>query len=396
MSLLNVLDNIQVDDELIAQDDQTTPDNPPNGNNTTNIQGITPPPALPNQEMTGYKTTIQQPKTSTTTAKTKQAENTLSLDDWRKMTGQEAVESFYERMKANPPSAPVNPEDQERRLRSQGLLRLIGDGLFTLGEAVGLGMGSSVRKRNMPEGDEFKRADELRAKYGDDMRKWEDSMRAYYDKIYQYNQAQAKDYDKYREGLSTKVSTTTQSGGDSQTYEYENPEIAKRKFDNEKALVNLRGAWNNKSKYGKVDETKWNTHPVGMSGKTFEWYVPSESMHKVTANAISSRMKGYNLPSSAQERILSSIKEGQVDNPSTWSEADNKRYNTQVIDELLQRGEDLIEQKEKALRGGAAFMGNNKVPNEVDLGRKAIDDELTFISNILEAIQGTGFKVKYE
>jgi hypothetical protein len=385
MSLLDVLDSIQIDEEA-----QTIPDNPPDGTDVE-PQTVVPPPAFPNQEMTGYKVQVQQPETSTTTVETRQSENTLSRQDWENMTGQERYDAFLKRIGQNPPAAPVNPEEQERRLRSQGLLRAVGDGLFTLGEAVGLGMGSYVRKRNMPEGDEFKRAYALRTKYGDDVLRWEDSMRSYYDKVYQYNQLQAKDYDRYREGQTSKVSTATRSGGDTWSYEYENPEIAKRKFDNEKKLINLRGYWNNKSK---PDETQWNIHPVGMSGKTYQWSIPSNSMQKITANALSSRMKEYNLPEDARARIKTSIKDGNLENPSTWSDADNIRYNTQMIDELLQRGEDLIIMKDNELKSPVS----QKIDPlyDKDSRIKAINDEIKFISDILESIEGTGFKIKYD
>ena len=365
MGLLNVLDEI---DETQIEDTQE--ENSP----VTTI----PPPAIGNNELTGYKQTVNEPSTSETITTTDYS-GVKSRPEWEAMTGSEPWEAYAQRLGIREPEVPVNTEDRERRLRTVGLMKDLGNGLFTLGEAIGLGQGASVRRREMQQAPELAQAEALRNEHPERYAKYQEAMQRYYKNVQDYNKAMSDRYNEYLKSAGTKTSTTTKTGGDSTTYNWENPDIAKRKFNRDAALRRI----SNQGAGAKETKSTGRTHPLG-DGRTFTYdYSGAKDNMRTASNNARIGIGRVNLSTEALERIKSSVKGGDYSKFDSWTESDDVGFVAKTVEEFLLRNEHINSEIERSKR-----LGDNVIQRGTEMSLRKERQE---INNALNNIYNSGF-----
>lgn len=331
-------------------------------------------------EHSGYTTKTQEPYTSTTVTETDYS-SAKSRPEWAKMTGQENWDEYSRRLGISPPEKPVNDENRERRLRTQGLLKDFGNGLFTFGEAIGLGQGASVRQRNIQQAPELAKAEALREQYPEQVAKWKAAMQNYYKQAQDYEKALNDKYGDYLKSSGVRISTKTDSGGGSRIDEYKNPEIEARKHKQELEKIRTRESFHKKNN----EDKNSLTHPLG-DGRIFKYdYSKAKDSLRTAANNARIGIGNINLPEELKSRIEASVKGGDYTNVDEWKDSDNISFVTKTIEELI------------------LYM--EKLDNEIDFAKKLstidnlqservlrLTDERDKVVNALNNINNSGFE----
>jgi hypothetical protein len=326
MSIQDVIDSIDIE-EYNQQ-----------GENQLEIPKETPPP--PEKDMVSVSTTKKVPTISTTTVSTEMGENAMTREDWEKMTGKERLDAFYDRLKVQPPAQPIDTADREKRLRTQGMLKAIGNGLTTLTDAIGLGRGASVRRKEYGVIPEYKMADDLRNSYNEDMQKWNERMKNYYDSIYQQNNILSGQYEKYLDNQRTKTSNTTTTGGDVETFQ--NQEFLDKQRAHE--LKKLRYSRSNSGNGGGGNTVKL-TYPNGFGGNFNYSYDDSKYSLATAASVTGGLMKRLDLDANEKSQLAEILGREKSLYPNKWTTDDQKKALPKLIQFILKRRNQLQEER---------------------------------------------------